>query len=73
MWNIARERRDKFGINKCDRAEWKITRLTQMVVAQGSRYVHMYRMHANMKVSEQRLRYRCVRLVLLAPRKDKPA
>lgn len=49
-------RYDKFGINKCDKPEWKITRLTQMVAARAGKIrVYMHRMHANMKVSNERL------------------
>lgn len=49
----GRVRHDKFGINKCDKAEWKITRLTQMVVAQAGK-IRVYTPHAREYESKQR-------------------
>lgn len=44
-----------------------------MVVAQGSQIrVHMHRVHANMKVRNGRLRYRCVRPPVSAVHEDEP-
>lgn len=54
--NIVRVHHDKFGINKCGKAEWKITRLTQMVVTQTSGHVYVFLYHTCVRKYESKQR-----------------